>query len=118
MFLPRLMPRLAALAVFALVVGNPLPASAAPPVISQFDCPVFLDQDRTAFVCDATYSSSGATTVEWFGVDPQPVTYDDGAYTWYAAVCDSGQRVRVTLRVTNADGSAWRSALFNCGPVF
>ncbi len=92
-------------------------APTAPPVISQFDCPVFLDPDRTGFYCDASYSSSGATTVKWFGIDPEPSTYDDGANTWYTAVCDIGERVRVTLRVTNADGSAWRSALFNCGPA-
>ncbi len=82
-----------------------------PPTITRLLCPDYANSGGGTYWCEVTYSSATPATVRW---------PDGSGDIYYYRTCLSGQRLTVTVTVTNAYGTASRtSASFNCptGPI-
>ena len=82
-----------------------------PPTITSFVCPDFANSGGGMYWCEVSYSSASPATIRW---------PDGSANDYYSKRCVSGQRLSVTVTVTNAFGSVSRtSSTFNCptGPI-
>jgi hypothetical protein len=94
-----------AMTLLMATVGLSGEVAAAPPAIAYVVCPTL--PNGPEFICTAVYTSSTAVTVQWSGAygtsDAAP-----GLSRFYGQ-CANGDSVRMTVTVTNADGSSSKS---------
>jgi serine protease len=82
------------------------PGTGTLPTITSFVCPDPGNSGGNSYFCTVGYSSATSAVVVW------PDGYGGNSYS---AICNTGQRVSVTVTVANIYGSVSRtSATFNC----
>ncbi|TXH65675.1 MAG: S1 family peptidase [Lysobacteraceae bacterium] len=90
----------------------------AAPTITRFVCPNYNDSGAGRYWCFVEYTSATPANAVWSGASG--TTYNSPGLSEFTGRCLSGQRLRLTVTVTNAAGSTARtSALFSCptGPI-
>jgi streptogrisin C len=86
--------------------------------IQRWNCPIYLDPERTHFYCEVFYTSASSAppTVNWMGGGFDATSYVGNGDSWYQVpYCAPGERRRITVTVSSGAHSVSRSSLFNCG---
>ncbi|MCC7249654.1 MAG: S8 family peptidase [Lysobacter sp.] len=80
------------------------------PTVTSFVCPDYGNSGGGTFWCQIAYNSATPATVRWPG---------GSAGNVYIGTCSAGSRPTVSVNVSNAYGTATRSATFTCptGPI-
>ncbi|MFD0724524.1 S8 family peptidase [Lysobacter brunescens] len=76
----------------------------SPPVINSLVCPDYNNSGSGTYWCNVDYSSSTPATVSWSGDSGS-----DFGNSFYGT-CFEGQRLQITVTVSNADGSVSQSS--------